>query len=169
MEKGSLERALFVRICHGIAKGLKYLHEDNPSRKIVHRNIKPSNILLDGNLNAKVSDLGLAKLYDEENPYKFIQETGTVVYMAPEYAMRKAITEKVDVFSFGIVLLEIISGRTNAKLSELVDKQMPNEHVVMKQAKIILELAMRCVDQSPTLRPTMSEVVSELERISNWI
>ncbi|XP_052288727.1 probable LRR receptor-like serine/threonine-protein kinase At1g53430 [Citrus sinensis] len=115
MEKGSLERALFVRICHGIAKGLKYLHEDNPSRKIVHRNIKPSNILLDGNLNAKVSDLGLAKLYDEENPYKFIQETGTVVYMAPEYAMRKAITEKVDVFSFGIVLLEIISGRTNAK------------------------------------------------------
>ncbi|KAL9416765.1 hypothetical protein AB3S75_039870 [Citrus x aurantiifolia] len=202
MEKGSLERALFdansstrldwparVRICHGIAKGLKYLHEDNPSRKIVHRNIKPSNILLDGNLNAKVSDLGLAKLYDEENPYKFIQEKGTVVYMAPEYAMRKAITEKVDVFSFGIVLLEIISGQTNAKyeanqeteflldtaivlhskgrLSELVDKQMPNEHVVMKQAKIILVLAMRCVDQSPTLRPTMSEVVSELERISN--
>ncbi|KAK9175254.1 hypothetical protein WN944_027260 [Citrus x changshan-huyou] len=178
-----------VRICHGIVKGLKYLHEDNPSRKIVHRNIKPSNILLDGNLNAKVSDLGLAKLYDEENPYKFIQEKGTVVYMAPEYAMRKAITEKVDVFSFGIVLLEIISGQTNAKyeanqeteflldtaivlhskgrLSELVDKQMPNEHVVMKQAKIILELAMRCVDQSPTLRPTMSEVLSELERISN--
>ncbi|KAH9698913.1 putative LRR receptor-like serine/threonine-protein kinase [Citrus sinensis] len=108
MEKGSLERALF-------AKDLKYLHEDNPSRKIVHRNIKPSNILLDGNLNAKVSDLGLAKLYDEENPYKFIQEKGTVVYMAPEYAMRKAITEKVDVFSFGIVLLEIISGQTNAK------------------------------------------------------
>ncbi|XP_052288265.1 probable LRR receptor-like serine/threonine-protein kinase At1g53430 isoform X3 [Citrus sinensis] len=202
MEKGSLERALFdansstrldwparVSICHGIAKGLKYLHEDNPSRKIVHRNIKPSNILLDGNLNAKVSDLGLAKLYDEENPYKFIQEKGTVVYMAPEYAMRKAIIEKVDVFSFGIVLLEIISGQTNAKyeanqeteflldtaivlhskgrLSELVDKQMPNEHVVMKQAKIILELAMRCVDQSPTLRPTMSEVLSELERISN--
>ncbi|KAH9698939.1 putative LRR receptor-like serine/threonine-protein kinase [Citrus sinensis] len=197
MEKGSLERALFdansstrldwptrVRICHGIAKGLKYLHEDNPSRKIVHRNIKPSNILLDGNLNAKVSDLGLAKLYDEENPYKFIQEKGTVVYMAPEYAMRKAITEKVDVFSFGIVLLEIISGQTNAKyeanqeteflldtaivlhskgrLSELVDKQMPNEHVVMKQAKIILELAMRCVDQSPTLRPTMSEVVKPI-------
>ncbi|KAH9659077.1 hypothetical protein KPL70_023731 [Citrus sinensis] len=107
MEKGSLERALFdansstrldwqtrVGICHGIAKGLKYLHEDNLSRKIVHRNIKPSNILLDGNLNAKVSDLGLAKLYDEENPYKFIQEKGTV---------------------FGIVLLEIISGQTNAK------------------------------------------------------
>ncbi|KAH9699023.1 putative LRR receptor-like serine/threonine-protein kinase [Citrus sinensis] len=146
-----------VRICHGIVKGLKYLHEDNPSRKIVHRNIKPSNILLDGNLNAKVSDLGLAKLYDEENPYKFIQEKGTVVYMAPEYAMRKAITEKVD----AIVL------HSKGRLSELVDKQMPNEHVVMKQAKIILELAMRCVDQSPTLRPTMSEVLSELERISN--
>ncbi|KAH9699030.1 putative LRR receptor-like serine/threonine-protein kinase [Citrus sinensis] len=152
-----------VRICHGIVKGLKYLHEDNPSRKIVHRNIKPSNILLDGNLNAKVSDLGLAKLYDEENPYKFIQEKGTVVYMAPEYAMRKAITEKVDVFSFGIAIVLHSKGR----LSELVDKQMPNEHVVMKQAKIILELAMRCVDQSPTLRPTMSEVLSELERISN--
>ncbi|KAH9699037.1 putative LRR receptor-like serine/threonine-protein kinase [Citrus sinensis] len=144
-------------------EGLKYLHEDNPSRKIVHRNIKPSNILLDGNLNAKVSDLGLAKLYDEENPYKFIQEKGTVVYMAPEYAMRKAITEKVDVFSFGIAIVLHSKGR----LSELVDKQMPNEHVVMKQAKIILELAMRCVDQSPTLRPTMSEVLSELERISN--
>ena len=56
---------------------------------------------------------------------------------------------------------------SKGRLSELVDKQMPNEHAVMKQAKIILELAMRCVDQSPTLRPTMSEVVSELERISN--
>lgn len=66
-----------IIICLGIAKGLKYLHEGNPNHKIVHRNIKPSNVLLDGSLNAKIADLGLAKIYDEEDPYKFIREKGT--------------------------------------------------------------------------------------------
>ncbi|KAJ0081686.1 hypothetical protein Patl1_09759 [Pistacia atlantica] len=92
MERGSLRKALFddsnsnvlldwskrVNICLGIARGLKYLHEDHTGGKIVHRNVKASNIRLDGNLNPKVSDLGLANLYDEENPYNFIQEIGTV-------------------------------------------------------------------------------------------
>ncbi|KAJ4702457.1 LRR receptor-like kinase [Melia azedarach] len=203
MEKGSLQQALFdpnsdiqldwptrIGICLGIGKGLKYLHEDKKSHKIVHRNIKPSNVLLDGNLKAKVADFGLAKFYDEENPFKFIQEKGTAVYMAPEYGMRKAITVAVDVYSFGIVLLEIVSGQTNAaydanqetvflldkaivlntkgRLFDLVDTNMPNiNRNVRKQAIEVLELAIKCVDQSPTLRPTMSEVVSELEKISN--
>ncbi|KAJ4704047.1 LRR receptor-like kinase [Melia azedarach] len=196
MENGSLQRALFdqdskvqldwpkrIIICLGIAKGLKYLHEGNPNHKIVHRNIKPSNVLLDGSLNAKIADLGLAKIYDEEDPYKFIREKGTAVYMAPEYAMRKAITDKVDVFSFGILLLEIVSGQTNAKyeenketvflldtaivlqtkgkIMELVDKKLSSYN--WQQAHKILGLAIQCVDQSPTLRPTMSHAIPFFE------
>ncbi|XP_031262586.1 probable LRR receptor-like serine/threonine-protein kinase At1g07650 [Pistacia vera] len=180
MERGSLEKALFedqdsnklqldwqtrVNISLGIAKGLKYLHEENPNRQIIHRNMKASNILLDGNLNAKVSDLGLAKLYDEENPYNFIQEIGTVVYMAPEYAMRKAITDKVDVYSYGVVVLEIVSRRIMQREAYgLVDKKLST---YWQQAHDILHLAMMCVDQSPAVRPTMSEVGSVLEGEKN--
>ncbi|XP_031262594.1 probable LRR receptor-like serine/threonine-protein kinase At1g07650 [Pistacia vera] len=107
--------------------------------------------------------------------------------MAPEYAMRKAITDKVDVYSYGIVVLEIVSGENNAKyepnketvflldkacylqakgrLMDLVDKKLSTYN--WQQAHDILHLAMMCVDQSPAVRPTMSEVVSVLEGEKN--
>nr|XP_034915523.1 probable LRR receptor-like serine/threonine-protein kinase At1g53430 [Populus alba] len=170
-------------ICRGIARGLKYLHEEKRF-KIVHGNIKPSNILLDNSLTAKLSDFGLATLCDEEDPFMAIKAKGSRVYMAPEYSMGKAITVKADVYSFGIVLLEIVSGKVSAdytpnqeaeflldkagvlhdkgRILDLVDKKLASSYD-RKQALTILLLAMKCVKLSPTLRPKISEVVSVLE------
>ncbi|KAJ6871085.1 LRR receptor-like serine/threonine-protein kinas e [Populus alba x Populus x berolinensis] len=194
MEHGSLGQVLFGSnptvqidwqkrfiICRGIAKGLKYLHERNPP--IIHRNIKANNILLDASCNPKISDFGLAKLYEEENPYIAIGAGGDLLYMSPEYATRGAMTVKVDVYSFGILLLEIVSGRNNAdyranqetvflldtagnlnargRLGDLVDPSLRTYD--WDQAKIVLNLAMMCTEQSPSLRPTMSQLVAVLE------
>ncbi|KAL9373368.1 hypothetical protein Peur_032988 [Populus x canadensis] len=196
MHKGSLHHALFepnsttkldwkarFGICLGIARGLKYLHEEKRF-KIVHGNIKPSNIMLDNSLTAKLSDFGLATLCDEEDPFMTIKAKGSRVYMAPEYSMGKAITVKADVYSFGVVLLEIVSGKVSAdyitnqeaeflldkagvlhdkgRILDLVDKKLASSYD-RKQALTVLLLAMKCVNLSPTLRPKMSEVVSVLE------
>ncbi|XP_024192164.1 probable LRR receptor-like serine/threonine-protein kinase At1g53430 isoform X2 [Rosa chinensis] len=195
MENNSLAHALFdsksklkldwevrFNICLGIARGLEYLHE-HPRMKIVHSDIKSTNILLDGNLKAKISDFGLARLYTEDDQFKFIKVEVPQGYMAPEY-VRGIVTSKADVYSFGVVILETVSGRTNAgyrrdsqeseflldtaydlhrkgRLVDLVDKTLSNKYDA-KQAIIILNLAVKCTNISPTLRPTMSEVVSVL-------
>ncbi|EEC78009.1 hypothetical protein OsI_17412 [Oryza sativa Indica Group] len=124
MENGSLDKALFgteklhigwparFEICLGIARGLAYLHEES-SIRVVHRDIKASNVLLDANLNPKISDFGLAKLYDDKMTHVSTKVAGTFGYLAPEYAMRGHMTEKVDVFAFGVVLLETLAGRPN--------------------------------------------------------
>ncbi|KAL9335928.1 hypothetical protein Peur_070416 [Populus x canadensis] len=199
MEVGSLGQVLFgtnstVRIdwrkrfiiCKGIAKGLKYLHERNP--QIIHRNIKANNILLDASWNPKISDFGLAKLYEEEDPHVAVRAAGggggDLSYMSPEYAIRRTMTAKADVYSFGILLLEIVSGRNNAEyrekeetvvlldtaanlrargtLGDLVDSRLGRNYDG-NQTNIVLNLAMMCTEQSPSLRPTMSQVVAVLE------
>ncbi|XP_062013610.1 probable LRR receptor-like serine/threonine-protein kinase At1g53430 [Rosa rugosa] len=195
MQNNSLAHALFdsksklkldwearFNICLGIARGLVYLHE-HPRLKMVHRDIKSANILLDGNLKAKISDFGLASLYTEDDQFKFIKVEVPQGYMAPEY-VRGVVTAKADVYSFGVVILETVSGRKNAghtrdsqeseflldtacdlqrkgKLVDLVDKTLSNKYDA-KQAIIILNLAVMCINISPTLRPTMSEVLSVL-------
>ncbi|XP_078431222.1 putative LRR receptor-like serine/threonine-protein kinase At1g53430 isoform X2 [Wolffia australiana] len=171
------------KICIGIAKGLAYLHEESPL-KIVHRDIKATNVLLDKDLNAKISDFGLAKLDEEENTHISTRIAGTMGYMAPEYAMRGYLTFKADVYSFGVVALEIVSGKSNARyrpkedyfylldwayvllekeaLLELVDPAL-GTNFSKEEAKQMLDLALLCTSPSPTLRPTMSAVVSMLE------
>ncbi|KAK9906925.1 hypothetical protein M0R45_002605 [Rubus argutus] len=169
-------------ICLGIASGLVYLHE-HPRLKIVHRDIKSANILLDGDLKPKISDFGLASLYTEDDQFKFIKVEVPQGYMSPEY-VRGIVTSKADVYSFGVVILETVSGRTNAgymrdsqeteflldtaydlhrkgRLVDLVDKKLSAKYDA-KQAIIILNLAVKCTSISPTLRPTMSQVVSVL-------
>uniref|UniRef100_A0A2N9EDG2 non-specific serine/threonine protein kinase n=1 Tax=Fagus sylvatica TaxID=28930 RepID=A0A2N9EDG2_FAGSY len=128
MENNSLAHALFgseegrlkldwptrKKICVGIARGLVFLHEESPL-KIVHRDIKTTNILLDRDLNPKISDFGLAKLDEEENTHISTRIAGTVGYMAPEYALWGYLTYKADVYSFGIVALEIVAGKNSMK------------------------------------------------------
>ncbi|CAM8992052.1 unnamed protein product [Rhodiola kirilowii] len=197
MENNSLARALFgppnnrlnlswstrSKICWGIAKGLAYLHEES-RLKIVHRDIKATNVLLDKDLNAKISDFGLAKLDEEENTHISTRIAGTIGYMAPEYAMRGYLTDKADVYSFGIVALEIVSGKSNTNyrpkeefvylldwayvlqeqgnLLELVDPSLGTDYD-KKEAMRMLNLALACTSPSPTLRPAMSLVVKMLE------
>ncbi|KAL7243440.1 hypothetical protein ACSBR1_015769 [Camellia fascicularis] len=197
MENNSLAHSLFgpdevrsrlnwptrVQICLGIAKGLTFLHEES-KLKIVHRDIKPTNILLDKDFNAKISDFGFAKLYEEEVTHVVTKITGTTGYMAPEYAMRGHLTSKADVYSFGVVTLEIVSGknstsyrpndengylldlayvsRQKGNLIELIDPSLGSDYS-SEQANTILELAMSCTNLSPSLRPPMSEVVKTLE------
>ncbi|KAL3631895.1 Proline-rich receptor-like protein kinase perk1 [Castilleja foliolosa] len=99
-----------MKIALGSAKGLAYLHEDCQP-KIIHRDIKSSNILLDENFEAKVADFGLARLYSETDTHVSTRVMGTFGYLAPEYALTGKLTYKSDVFSFGVVLLELITGR----------------------------------------------------------
>nr|XP_011467565.1 PREDICTED: probable LRR receptor-like serine/threonine-protein kinase At1g07650 isoform X2 [Fragaria vesca subsp. vesca] len=198
MENNCVSRALFARdptcrlkldwptrknICLGIARGLAYLHEESRIR-IVHRDIKTSNVLLDKNFNAKISDFGLAKLNEDGNTHISTRIAGTIGYMAPEYAMRGYLTSKADVYSFGVVALEIVSGKSNTNyrpkeefvylldwayvlqergsLLELVDPALGSEYS-SEETMVMLNVALMCTNASPTLRPKMSQVVSMLE------
>ncbi|CAL5014884.1 unnamed protein product [Urochloa decumbens] len=193
MDNGSLDRALFgsgrlnldwptrFEICLGIARGLAYLHEES-SIRVVHRDIKASNVLLDANLNSKISDFGLAKLYDDKNTHVSTKVAGTFGYLAPEYAMRGHMTEKVDVFAFGVVILETIAGRPNydGRLGEdrayllewvwqLYEDDRPLDVVDPRLTEFNSEEVLRaicvgllCIQSSPRQRPPMSRVVSML-------
>ncbi|KAL0321321.1 UNVERIFIED_CONTAM: putative LRR receptor-like serine/threonine-protein kinase RFK1 [Sesamum radiatum] len=100
------------KICIGIARGLAFLHEES-RLKIVHRDIKATNVLLDKDLNPKISDFGLARLNEDEKTHISTKVAGTIGYIAPEYALWGYLTDKADVYSFGVVILEIVSGKSN--------------------------------------------------------
>ncbi|KAE8722922.1 putative LRR receptor-like serine/threonine-protein kinase [Hibiscus syriacus] len=155
LENKSLDKALFGKnglhldwptrfnICLSTARGLAYLHEDSRPR-IVHRDVKASNILLDAELCPKISDFRLAKLYDDKKSHISTRVAGTIGYLAPEYAMLGHLTEKADVFGFGVLTLEITSGR-------------PNSYNTIENDRIyLLEWG------SPSMRPPMSRVVAML-------
>ncbi|KAL4386958.1 hypothetical protein GQ457_09G004610 [Hibiscus cannabinus] len=168
-------------ICLSTARGLAYLHEESKP-KIVHRDVKASNILLNEELCPKISDFGLAKLYDDKNTHVTTRAAGTIGYLAPEYAMRGHLTEKVDVFSFGVLALEIISGRPNSD-SKLDDDKVyllewawtlhENNQLLSlldprlvefdkDEALRVIRVALLCTQASPTIRPPMSRVVAML-------
>ncbi|KFK35533.1 hypothetical protein AALP_AA4G003000 [Arabis alpina] len=193
LSNNSLDQALFeekslqlgwsdrFEICLGVAKGLAYMHEESNPR-IVHRDVKASNILLDSDLIPKLSDFGLAKLYDDKKTHISTRVAGTIGYLSPEYVMLGHLTEKTDVFAFGIVALEIVSGRPNS--SPLLDDEkqyllewawsLHQENRVMEmvdpdlkgyneeEVKRVIGVAFLCTQTDHAIRPAMSRVVGML-------
>ncbi|CAM8893263.1 unnamed protein product [Rhodiola kirilowii] len=175
-----LDWAHRVRIAIGSARGLAYLHEDCHPR-IIHRDIKSANILLDENYESRVADFGLARLASDTYTHVSTRVMGTFGYMAPEYASSGKLTEKSDVYSFGVVLLELITGRKPVDLSqdeslvewarpllvqaletenfeELADPRLENKYVDAEMFRMI-EAAGACVRHSAAKRPKMGQVV----------
>ncbi|KAJ6937918.1 leucine-rich repeat receptor-like protein kinase [Populus alba x Populus x berolinensis] len=174
-----------LKVAHGAARGLAYLHElVNP--RIIHRDVKSANILLDECLNAKVADFGLSKPMDNsELILASTQVKGTMGYIDPEYQKTLLLTEKSDVYGFGVVLLELVSGRKPlergkylaAEVSSSLDrkKDLYNLHELLdpsirldtmpKGLDKMVDLAMKCVQEKGRDRPTMGEVVKEIENI----
>ncbi|CAN1241047.1 Proline-rich receptor-like protein kinase PERK1 [Linum perenne] len=172
-----------LKIALGSAKGLAYLHEDcHP--KIIHRDIKSANILLDFKFEAMVADFGLAKFSSDTNTHVSTRVMGTFGYMAPEYASSGKLTEKSDVFSFGVMLLELITGRRpvdtthtymddslvdwlsraqeDGKYDTLVDPKLEDNYDHNEMARMVA-CAAACIRHSARRRPRMSQVVRALE------
>ncbi|KAK9052276.1 hypothetical protein SSX86_028905 [Deinandra increscens subsp. villosa] len=178
-----------VKVASGAARGIAYLHEDCHPR-IIHRDIKSSNILLDKNFEARVSDFGLARLAADMHTHVTTRVMGTFGYMAPEYASSGKLTEKSDVFSFGVVLLELITGRKPVDASQplgdeslvewarpllshafetedfkpLVDPKLGMNFVPNEMFRMI-EAAAACVRHSATKRPSMGQIVRAFESL----
>lgn len=182
-ECGVLTWEARMKVLLGIAKALSYLHEAIEP-KVVHRDIKSSNILIDHDFNGKLSDFGLAKLLDSGESHINTRVMGTFGYVAPEYANTGMLNEKSDIYSFGVLLLEAVTGRDpvdynrvanevnlvewlkmmvgNRRAEEVVDPTLdpkPSTHA-LKRALLV---ALRCVDPDSEKRPKMSQVVRMLD------
>ncbi|KAF7819693.1 putative serine/threonine-protein kinase PIX7 isoform X2 [Senna tora] len=195
MPRGSLENHLFrrslplpwslrIKIVYGAAKGLAYLHEE-AEKKVIFRDFKTSNILLDSDYNAKLSDFGLAKDGPEGDlTHVSTRVMGTYGYAAPEYVMTGHLTAKSDVYSFGVVLLELVTGRKamdksrphwehnlvewarplmmdRRKFYKLMDPRL-HGHFSKRAASRAIHIANRCLSRDPKVRPLMTQVVQAL-------
>ncbi|CAI0405217.1 unnamed protein product [Linum tenue] len=171
----------------GTAEGLVYLHENSKIR-IIHRDIKASNILLDSRLRAKIADFGLARSFQEDKSHISTAIAGTLGYMAPEYLAHGQLTEKADVYSFGVLLLEIVTGKQNnrSKNAEYTDSlvtwmwrqfqagsveemydpnlMLHNHHNSNARNDVlrVVHVALLCTQESPSLRPSMSKILQML-------
>ncbi|XP_024028975.1 probable receptor-like serine/threonine-protein kinase At4g34500 [Morus notabilis] len=172
-----------MKIAIGTAKGLAYLHE-GLEPKVVHRDVKSSNILLDRMWNAKVSDFGLAKLLGPESSYVTTRVMGTFGYVSPEYASTGMLNEGSDVYSFGVLLMEIITGRSpidysrppaemnlvdwfkgmvaNRRGDEVVDPLIEAQPPPRNMKRALL-VCLRCIDLDVSKRPKMGQIVHMLE------
>ncbi|KAG2708223.1 hypothetical protein I3760_05G182600 [Carya illinoinensis] len=180
----ALDWTMRKRIALGTARGLVYLHEQCDP-KIIHRDVKAANILLDEDFEAVVGDFGLAKLLDHRESHVTTAVRGTVGHIAPEYLSTGQSSEKTDVFGFGILLLELITGQKaldfgrsvnqkgvmldwvkklhqDGKLNQMVDKDLKGNFDRVELEEIV-QVALICTQFNPSCRPKMSEVLKMLE------
>ncbi|XP_044949994.1 G-type lectin S-receptor-like serine/threonine-protein kinase LECRK2 [Hordeum vulgare subsp. vulgare] len=194
MTNGSLSEFLFgdarpywslrVQVALGVARGLLYLHEEC-NTQIIHCDIKPQNILLDDNFMAKIADFGLAKLLRANQTQTNTGIRGTRGYVAPEWFKNIGITSKVDVYSFGVILLELVCCRRNVEL-EIADEERSiltywandcyrcgrigllvegddEANFNIKKAERFVAVSLWCLQEEPTMRPTMLKVIQMLD------
>ncbi|KAH7858424.1 hypothetical protein Vadar_023752 [Vaccinium darrowii] len=179
----------------GTAEGLVYLHENNTNR-IIHRDIKASNILLDSRLRAKIADFGLARSFQEDKSHISTAIAGTLGYMAPEYLAHGQLTEKADVYSFGVLLVEIVTGRQNNRsksaeysdslviiawkhfqqgtVEELFDPNLMlhNYHHnanIKNEVSRVIHIGLLCTQEAPSLRPSMSKALQMLAKMNDHL
>ncbi|KHN47452.1 Receptor-like serine/threonine-protein kinase [Glycine soja] len=182
-EKKVLDWPTRYRIAAGAARGISYLHHDCIPH-IIHRDIKSSNILLDRNMDARVSDFGLATLMQPTKTHVSTIVAGTFGYLAPEYFDTGRATLQGDVYSFGVVLLELLTGKKPSDEAFMEEGTMlvtwvkavvrdKKEELVldnslgscsMQEVNKVFSIAMMCLEPDPLKRPTMAEVVSLLEQ-----
>ncbi|XP_055959757.1 probable receptor-like protein kinase At5g20050 [Mercurialis annua] len=187
---GCLSWELRYRVAVDVAKALSYLHHDCRSR-VLHLDVKPENILIDENYRAIVSDLGLSKLMQKDESRVITNIRGTRGYLAPEWLLGLGISEKSDVYSYGMVILEIIGGQRNVKLiqneksqtkwqyfprivhrklkegkiMEIVDERLIESGMKIEEREVkrLVNVALWCIQEKPRIRPTMDKVVEMLE------
>ncbi|KAK1299614.1 L-type lectin-domain containing receptor kinase IV.1 [Acorus calamus] len=182
-KKGDLGWSQRFRIVRGVASGLLYLHE-GWEQLVIHRDVKSSNMLLDGDLNGRLGDFGLARLYDHGTDPLTTHVVGTLGYLAPELSMTGKGTTATDVFSFGAFLLEVACGRRpidlraeepiilvdwvldhwqRGTLMETVDERLGSEYSV-EEVELVLKLGLLCTHAIPPARPSMWQVMQFLDR-----
>uniref|UniRef100_A0A0A9HG60 non-specific serine/threonine protein kinase n=1 Tax=Arundo donax TaxID=35708 RepID=A0A0A9HG60_ARUDO len=195
MPNGSLDRYLYdkypilnwaqrLRIIKGVASGLFYLHE-GWERVIIHRDIKASNVLIDNDMNGRLSDFGLARLHDHEVDAHTTHLAGTWGYIAPELARLGKATKATDVFAFGVFMMEVVCGKPpigtaidsgepllladwvlstwqSGSITRAMDPKMDDYD--LEDAELVLKVGMLCSHSIPKLRPCMRQVMLYLER-----
>ncbi|KAJ3685293.1 hypothetical protein LUZ61_014457 [Rhynchospora tenuis] len=189
-KRSHLTWALRYQIAVDVSKALAYLHHDCRHR-ILHLDIKPANILLDGSFRALLSDFGISRSMERDKANVMTRARGTVGYLPPEMLVPKAISAKSDVYSYGMVLLELVGGRRNfqssvegetrqrrntyfpkiardkmkeGKLMEVVDRCLVNNGLLREnEVALLINVAFWCIQENPELRPNMNDVVDMLE------